>query len=508
MSAQHGGDAFNQAVALHQQGQWDAAESAYRAVLASTPEHADAHNNLALLLKKRGQFEEAESAYKRAIALRPDAVESLNNLAVLYLETNRLEEGEACFKQALKLRPEYFEAWNNLGNLLQGMRRYDDALMAYRKVLEGAAQKIPALQVQASEASARGDMPLANRHQREARALRSTLAEARWNLGLLHLLKGEYAAGWPLHESRFDPFRFTPVAVPPDLQCPPWQGQSLEGKSILVWFEQGYGDEIQFARYLPWLKEKGASKVTLVCKAPLLPLMQSIAEVDEVLPAEGKLVLPRPDYWVLPMSLAFRHGTTLESIPARLPYLRATLERLDAWANVLPKRSKNRNQKIVGLVWAGSASHRNDRNRSLPSLDLLAPLWAIDGVTFISLQTGPRADEAQRLGGRSPLMVLDKPIQDFADTAAIIKQLDLVITVDTAVAHVAGALDKPCWVLLPWMGTDWRWLLEREDCPWYPGALRLFRQTSLGDWAGVIQRVAAALDPGRPAPKSTKRKRK
>ena len=491
---------FESALTLHRQGQTGAAEAAYRDLLTVQPGHPDALNNLALLCKQRGALQEAEEAYHESLISRPHAPEVLSNLGVLLLEQGRLQESETALREAIKVRPDYVEAWNNLGNLLQGQRRYEEAEAAYREVMQRIPPRYEALM---QEAKAQSQAVRAEGLRRQALAVRSTLVEACWNQSLLCLLQGRYAEGWRLHETRYDPGRLRPVALPPKLPMPMWRGEALAGKSLLVWFEQGMGDEIQFARYLPWLKSQGATRLTLVCKAPLQPLLQTVPGVDVVLAAEGQLVFPPHDFWVMPMSLALHHRTTLETLPAALPYVSTLPERVAKWRDKLPKRGK-RTSRIVGLVWAGSASHRNDAHRSMPSLASLAPLAEVPGVAFVSLQKGEREDEAKQPPSGLSLMPLGGMIQDFADTAAIIEALDLVITVDTAVAHVAGALGKPCWVLLPWLGVDWRWLMDREDSPWYPGALRLFRQKSAGDWAGVVSEVVRALKKTQPKTTATK----
>jgi hypothetical protein len=198
--------------------------------------------------------------------------------------------------------------------------------------------------------------------------------------------------------------------------------------------------------------------------------------------------LPPHDYWTFPLSLPLHFNTTVETIPAALPYLSAPPERLSRWQKCLSMDGLK-----VGLVWKGSAAHINDANRSLPGLSTLAPLWSVPGVTFVSLQKGQGEDEAATPPTGQPVLHLGSDISDFADTAAIVSQLDLVICIDTAIAHLAGALNKPCWVLLPALGTDWRWLQERSDSPWYPDAMRLFRQTKSGDWTSTIDDVAREL---------------
>jgi len=305
------------------------------------------------------------------------------------------------------------------------------------------------------------------------------------------LLQGRYDEGWREYEARYssdlpEPDRFP---YPDRAPFPPWRGEPLAGKSLLIWPEQGYGDEIQFCRYLPLLKRQGAARITLVCKPPLKALMETVEGADAVLSSDdvAEAVAPH-DYWTYPLSIPLHCKTTVETIPARLPYLRAPREHAVRWSSRLPSDGFR-----VGLVWKGSDIHKSDSYRSLPDLATLAPLWTVPGVRFISLQKGRGEDEALHPPAGQALLHLGAGIADFADTAAIMKQLDLVISIDTAAAHLAGALAKPCWVLLPAYRCDWRWLQAREDSPWYPGVMRLFRQAPGGDWSGVVQEIKRAL---------------
>ena len=293
-----------------------------------------------------------------------------------------------------------------------------------------------------------------------------------------------------MHEARYDRDLPDNGIASPELAFPQWRGQSLAGKSLLIWPEQGYGDEIQFCRYLPLLKTLGVTRLTLVCKQPLKALLGTLSGVDLLLASDEASELAEVhDYWTFPLSIALHLRTRVDSIPARIPYLRALPERLAKWAPRLERSRFN-----VGLLWAGNPGHHNDAYRSLPSLALLAPLWSVPGVCFFSLQMGRDEDE---LRGESPdsqpLVDLGTELDDFADSAAIISQLDLVITVDSAVAHLAGALGKACWLLLAHYRTDWRWLEGRPDSPWYPGVMRLFRQQSDEDWTSVIAELTSAL---------------
>lgn len=547
--------AFNELGNRHQHQRRGAeAEAAYRRALALCPDYAEAHNNLGVLLKSEGRLADAEAAYRRALSLRPGYVDAHNNLGNLLQLARRLPEAEASYRQALALRPDYAEAWNNLGMLLRAGQRLGEAEAAYRRAAdlrpdyadahhnlgnllkeserpveaEAAYRRALALKPDYAEAHNNlgillkrdgrlaeaeatyrralalqpdraeihnnlGIMLKTNRRLAEAEAahrraleLMPTYVEARLSLCLLLLTLGRYAEAWPLYESRYAPERKT-VAVPfPSLPWPQWQGESLAGKSLLIWPEQGFGDYIQCARFAPLLKARGVARLTMLCRAPLAPLLETVQGVDAVVTDAAGLAAH--DYWCFVLSLPLHFAVTADTLgDAPLPYVRALPARMARWRKRLPAAGRK-----VGLVWKGSSGHGNDGNRSLPGLASLAPLWAVPGVAFVSLQKGQGEEEAEEPPAGQPLLALGTQMEDFADTAAIVNQLDLVICVDTAIAHLAGALGKPCWVLLPAIDTDWRWLLERMDSPWYP-SLRLFRQAEGDDWGRVIDEVAAAL---------------
>ncbi|MDP1614136.1 MAG: tetratricopeptide repeat-containing glycosyltransferase family protein [Sulfuritalea sp.] len=447
---------------LQAQQRPDEAEAAYRRAVALRPDYPEALSNLGVLLKARQRPQEAEAAYRRAIALKPDYAEAWSNLGVLLLEQKRMQEAETACRRATEAKPDYADAWSNLGNLLQEQKRLQEAEAAYRRAL----------------------------------ALRPRNADARWNLSLLLLREGRFSEGWREHEARYDPLRKNrKMAPPPTLRDgpplpPQWQGESLTDRSLLIWPEQGLGDEIQFVRYLPLLKARGPKHLTLVCKPPLKRLFAAQSLADSVIDTDDwrPEMIAGYDYWCYPLSLPLHFGTTPEHIPATIPYLVAEPERMARWAMRLPQARFR-----VGLVWKGNPTHRNDANRSLPSLATLAPLWSLPGIAFVSLQKGAGEDEAGAPPITQPLFHPGSEMADFADSAAILGQLDLLICVDTAVAHLAGALGIPCWVLLPACGTDWRWLEDRTDSPWYPELMRLFRQTADGDWGGVMAQLVDAL---------------
>ena len=505
---------------LFEQGDHHAAAQAFRDALRAAPDFAQAHANLGQTLLRLRESQEAANALARAIELDPELSDARLHLGQALQQLARYDEAAQTFELLLQLRPDFLDAWYALGelslhrhwfdraqgcferaraldgdaargflvhgNLLHRQGRLDESEAAYRKALESRSGFLDAL-------NNLGGLLALHRPQeaeeayREALRLAPSNATARWNLSLLLLRQGRLQDAWPLHEARYDPTLAVPVAQLPKLSFPVWRGESLRGKSVIVIGEQGFGDQVQQARYAQLLKQRGAARVALQCAAALKPLLAMADDVDAVY--GGQEVFETYDYWVLAFSLPGLLGTTLETIPARLPYLSADPERVRAWAPRMPEAKRR-----IGLVWKGSAGHGNDLNRSLPDLQALASLWSACGdAAFVSLQKGQGEDEAARAGPEQPIVDLAPGIADFADTAAILAQLDLLICVDTSTAHVAGALGRPCWVLLPAVGCDWRWLTEREDSPWYPDVMRLFRQAPGEPWEAVVGRVAQAL---------------
>ncbi|HYL18687.1 MAG TPA: tetratricopeptide repeat protein [Burkholderiales bacterium] len=478
----------NLGASLANRKRYDEAEQCYRKALALEPGHAGAHCNLGILLAARKQRDEAERMYRRAIELAPASADAYTNLGLLLDACDRDEEAETLHRQALALAPESSAIWTNLANLLVKLGRNEEAEQSYRRaIMLDPTSPIAQTNLGALLAdSRRADE--AEEAFGQAIALAPDYPRAQLNLGYLLLAQGRLAEGWRLHELRFHEGLADRATHPPDLPFPQWQGESLSGKSLLIWPEQGFGDEIQFCRFVPLLKQRGARELTLVCKPPLETLMKTLDGVDRVLNLDNAAVaVPPHDYWAFPLSLPFRLGIELETIPAKTPYLRALPERIAQWASRLPRGGLR-----VGLVWQGNHRNPNDADRSLRNLSVLAPLWSVSAVQFVSLQKGPAEDQAREPPAGQPLVHLGSDIADFADAAAIVQQLDLLICVDTATAHLAGALAKPCWVLLPAHKTDWRWLQARADSPWYP-TMRLFRQRARGEWEPVIGEVAGAL---------------
>ena len=374
------------------------------------PEEASLHANLGLLLENLGRFAEAERHLRRAVVLAPDSAPIHSNLAGLLARLGLLVEAEAAYRTALRLQPEFATAHSNLGVLLTDIGRMAEAEASFREALRWQPDYL----------------------------------QGRMNLGQLLLALGRFAEGWPLYEGRQQVYAEAgsgPAALPPD--CPQWQGEPLAGKTIVVMPEQGLGDELQFCRYLPWLKAQGAARVTLVCRPSQQALLQTLAGPDVVLSlSEAKPCLSEHDYWTFLLSLPLHAGTRLETVPAAIPYLAAEPQRQARFAPSLAGAGLR-----VGLVWRGNPKHSNDAERSLPGLEVLAPLWAVSGVRFFSLQKSDAA--LPPLPAAQPLVDLAPLIGDFADTAALLSQLDLLISVDSSVAHLAGALGVPCWILLP-----------------------------------------------------------
>ncbi|MBI3974419.1 MAG: tetratricopeptide repeat protein [Chloroflexi bacterium] len=450
-------------------GRPDLAVELIGSALARAPDVPSLHVNLANALRDRGDLDAAVAGYRRALALDPDSPVVHNNLGAVLRAQGKLDEAVASLERALALLPDHPEAHSNLGNALMHQGKRDAAMASFRRAL----------------------------------ALKPDHAEAHLGLAFPLLLVGDYGQGWAEYEWRWQ-CSSLPIERRPFTQ-PRWNGEPLAGRTILIHAEQGLGDTIQFARYVPLVAARGG-RVVLECQPALVRLFQTVSGATQVI-AKGD-PLPPFDLHAPLMSLPHILGTTLAGIPADLPYLHpdATLlpfwsARIRAHTNALrpddPQRSPTRPLAVpssrplaAGLVWSGNPDNPNNRNRSLP-LAVLAPLARVPGVTFFSLQKGPAAAEAATPPDGMALVDLDPLLTDFVETAAAVRQLDLVITVDTSVAHLAGALGRPVWLLLA-CAADWRWLLDRDDSPWYP-TVRLFRQSQPGDWNGLVARVAAEL---------------
>ncbi len=431
-------------------GQAPAAVECLDAALGIDGQSAQAHNNRGLALKALGRTDEAMAAYRQALVLDASNRDAWLNLGVVQRQLDQHAAALESYAQAIVLQPDYAKAYVNRGIVLHDLGRLDEAIAAFDQAL----------------------------------ALQPAMGEAAWNKSLALLTLGDYGAAWPLYEWRWVNHSTTPPAA--DSAVPLWDGAApLAGKRILVQCEQGLGDCIQFARYLPLLADQGAHVVFAVYAA-LAGVMQTLRGVAEIVPHTGPH--PQTDYRVLLMSLPLLFKTTLATIPAPARYLQVPPSALQQWAMPLGANSRMR----VGLVWRGSPSHQNDHKRSIPLAQLMAllPSGRDADVDYVSLQYQPSATE-QAVLTQHGVVQMAKAVADFSDTTAICAQLDLLISVDTSVAHLGGALGVPCWVLVT-HSADWRWLLNRSDCVWYP-ATRVYRQEQAGNWDSVLQKVAQDL---------------
>ena len=430
-------------------GDHGTAEACFVQARALAPDRAEIWANLAFLKECTGLLAEAETCYRKALLLLPDNQQIVQNLGLLLLKTRRFAEAERLCRLAVELagEGELASALSNLGVLLACTKREAEAERCYR----------------------------------EAIAVDAAYAKTRVNLSNLLLRQGRMDEGWAMLEYRTQ----SPVLAA-YFNCPRWSGQALDGKSLVIALESGHGDLIQFCRYIPLLKSVCSTlHITLICHPALKTLLATLAGVDRLYALNEVIPPTHWDYWVPVLSLPGLCGTRLDTIPAPIPYLAADPERVAYWAaHLCTDRLK------VGLVWKGNPDFENDIERSLPSLATLDLLAAVPGVQFVSLQKGPGQDDTS---AALDLLPLGAGLIDFADTAALIVNLDLVISVDTAVAHLAGALGKPCWVLLPDYRCDWRWLAGRVETPWYPGIMRLFRQHDAAEWGPLIGAVASSL---------------
>jgi tetratricopeptide (TPR) repeat protein len=509
--------------ALKEQGRLDEADEAYRQALLIRPQYPEALNNLAGLLKTAQRLPEAELACRLALTIKADYAEAHNNLGSVLGDLKRLPEAEASYRQAISLRADYAEAHYNLGIVLQNMDRLPEAEAAYRETLRIRPDAVEALNNLGNVLHSLDRLADSAEVYRQALVLRPELVEAHYNLG--HVLKGlqrlqeaeasyrqaialnghypvgdfalstlllstgQFDEGWRLYESRYQKPGFVHSKTEALLRCPRWQGEPLGGKTLLVWQEDGLGDMLQFGRYIGYLKTLGVARIAVVCMAALRRLFSTIAGVDAVLDHEtGLAVAADYDCWTSLLSVPLHARTTLATIP-RADYLSADPSLIEHWRARLADLPAGRR---IGVVWKGNAKHHNDAHRSLPSLSVLAPLWSVPELVFVSLQKGQGEDEANSPPADQPLLHLGSKVADLADTAAIVAQLDLVICVDTSIAHLAGSLGKPCWVMMPREDIDWRWMHERSDSPWYPRTLRLFRQSADEGWASVVERVRQA----------------
>lgn len=471
----------NRGVALHEIGRYEEALQSFDRALALRPDQAETHNNRGTTLRATGRDAEALAAYDCALKWKPCYAGALKNRGIVLRSMKRPAAALADFDAALALMPEAAPLWNYRGHALSDLDRYEEALASTDRALE----------LKPDYADAHFDRSLVlgslMRHEEaiasceRAIALHPDHADAQWHLAALHLITGDFERGWPRFEWRWRSRSYGLVRR--ELDRPMWLGgQDIAGKVMLVSCDGGYGDVIQFCRYVPMLMERGAT-VILEAGAGVLPLLRE--SFPGLRLATYREPLPEFDLHCPVMSLPGAFACPVEALPATLPYLKAPAASMNKWAAKLGPATRRR----IGIVCSGSLSLSNDRHRSIP-MRQMARLVQAD-AEFHCLQKEIRGTD-RAVFESLPVRTWEAELHDYTDTAALVMQMDLVITVDTSVAHLAGALGKPVWLLLP-HAPDPRWLLGREDSPWYPQVMRLFRQPATNDWSTALEHILADL---------------
>jgi len=507
---------YNRGIALKGLKRFDEAIADYSKAISLKPDYAEAFNNRGNVLQGLGRFDEAMADYNKAISLKPDHVQALNSRGFALQELRRFDEAMADYNKAISLKPDYFEALNNRGVTLRGLQRLDEALRDFEKAMslrpdhvevfinrsvvlrelgrfdEAMAEYNKALSLKPDHVQALNSRGFALQELRrfdeamadynKAISLKPDYAEAHWNKSLQLLKQGEFPLGWKLYEWRWKKTS-APLLVRKFTQ-PLWLGkENLCNKTILLHCEQGLGDTIQFSRYAAEVSKLGCRTI-LEVQEPLFELMKGIEGADELIVNGADL--PSFDFYCPLMSLPLAMGTTLETIPSGKPYLRSNDDKLAKWSSRLGQKSKPR----VGIVWSGNTKHTNDHNRSIALEKILSAVP--EDYELVSLQKEVRDADRNTLEQTEELRHFGAELGDFTDTAALCELMDIIVSVDTSVAHLAGALGKPVNLLLPY-NSDFRWLLDRHDSPWYP-SMKLFIQGPDMLWEPVFEKVNIDLD--------------
>jgi len=482
----HGRTLYLLGLAAHQQGNVDAAAQWYQRAIAVEPANVDAHNNLGVLMQQTGQLERATIHYRAALQLNAHNPRVHGNLGAIFQQLGQFETAIAHYQTAIQLDPNLAAAHTNLGHALKELGQMERAITHYATARQLMPTNPEAYRDLGDALQEQGRFSEALTIYDRALAFAPNHGELQGSRIRTLLLAGNLTEGFPAYNH----WRLHIAARPRPFLQPVWDDTPIPNQTVLLYAEagSGLGDSIQFVRYAALVADRGA-RVMVECQAPLVPLFRAIAAVDQVIPAGDPL--PPFDKHASLLSLPAILGTSLDTIPAPIPYLTAPPPTA---AQQLPRDLADPTALRVGLAWGGNPRHSHDRDRSCPLSEFLAFLTC-PNVRFYSLQKGSHWAELNQVpaiaNGTLPLTDLSPQLDDMAITATLISQLDLVITVDTAIAHLAGALGKPVWILLPF-APDWRWLLHRTDSPWYPTA-RLFRQPRRRDWATVCHQVSAAL---------------
>jgi tetratricopeptide (TPR) repeat protein len=478
---------YNLADAFFEKGELEKAIFNYKEALKINPDFPWAYNNLGLTLKDIGQLDEAIIHFQKAIELSPNFVLAINNLGNALENKEQFDEAISCYQKALQLNPNLPDVYNNIGAILQEKEQFDEAVIHLEKALNLDPAFYKAYLNLSGISLKKQNIHEAVSFLKKALKVNPNDADGHFYLGCAFLLSGNFKQGWEEYEWRWKSKDFNKRSCfhkPSNFSKPILNGLDIEGHTVLIYAEQGLGDEIQFIRYAPLVSQLGA-KVIIECHKELSTLLQSTEGVEEFI-VQGKS-LPYFDMQCPLLTLPLVFNTSLDNIPLKVPYVSVNSMLIQKWKNKI--QHDNSNFK-VGLVWYGNPKHKNDRNRSIP-FAYFAPFAKFSDIAFYSLQKGNSAKQSMNPHIGMRFIDLTEEMHDFSETAALIENLDLVITVDTAVAHLTGALGKPVWVLLPF-APDWRWLLNREDSPWYP-TMRLFRQPAPGDWNSVIAKVRDEL---------------
>lgn len=431
----------------------DDAVASHRRALEIKPDYADAHVNLGVIQKDLGQLDAAVASYRRAIEIRQDYAEAHSNLGIVLKDMGHPEEAIASYRRAIEIKPDFAFAYSNLGNALEDLRRTEEAIASYRRVLE----------------------------------IEPDYTAAKANLGFSLLMAGLYSEGWQKYEYRWE---FVADKLHPATHLPQWTGQIPgPGDRLLIFCEQGFGDKIQFARYIPLAQGRFGGRVSVIVDSPLLSLFRRSfpgVEILETAPDDQSAW-----QWHCPLlSLPLAFGTVLENIPGQSPYLVADPSRIAAWKSRIDELNLQTGTRKIGVVWKPGAGMKIAKLKALDFAQLLPLMEPSPGIAWFSLQKEPDPDSS-RWSAQGKLIDWTGAFKDFDDTAALIMNLDMIISVDTSVVHLAGALGRPAWLFNRY-ASEWRWMRGKEYSPWYP-SIRIFTQETTGDWDSVVKRMIAAL---------------
>ena len=483
MNPNHAASYSNRGNALLALQRFEEAITSFDSAIGLNPDLAQAYSNRSNALQELQRFNEALVSCDQAISLKPDYAEAYSNRGNALQALQRVEEAIASFDSAIRFKPDYADAYFNRGNALQALQRFEEAIASF----DGAISLKPDYEQaysnrgNALQALQRFEQAIAS--YQHAIAINPDCADAHWNLSLCYLLGGNFKEGWQEYEWRWKSKESSKTAGVRSFSEPRWLGEkTLKEKTILLYAEQGLGDTIQFSRYVPLVAQLGA-QVILEVQRPLVNLLMNVEGLSQIL-AKGDS-LPAMDYQCPLLSLPLAFKTELDSIPALSQKITGDSAKIIQWQTTLGVKTKPR----VGLVWSGSVTHKNDHHRSITLCQLLPYLPS--HIEYVCLQAELRDVDIELIAQQPGIQYFGDALEDFTDTAALCELMDLVISVDTSVAHLSAALGKKTWVLLPHT-PDWRWQLERSDSPWYP-SIQLYRQPSIGDWTSVLEKVKLDL---------------